>query len=172
MLLAWLLRRDDTHAQGNLGFKLFLAAIGFSSEYAKTPYRVIREKCGEESRVDVEVSAPGKFIIHIENKIFSEEGVNQTQREWKDLQRRARELNVPATKLHGLYLTLDGHQASCVKFQSVSWKQIADVLDEFAELSKADQVALFAAHYAQALRRMTYEFTQDYEDKNETRPVS
>ena len=172
MLLAWLLRRDETHAQGNLGFRLFLKEFGLDSGYASEPYWVIREKCGEESRVDVEVATRGKFIIHIENKIYSDEGENQTTREWKDLQRRARALGVRQANVHGLYLTLDGHAPIFPEFRVISWKQIANVLDDFAEKAKAKQVSLFAAHYADALRRMTFELTQEYEEENEMRPES
>jgi hypothetical protein len=81
----------------------------------------------------VEVSAPSEFIIHIENKIYSDEGVNQPQREWEDLQRRAHELGINnRANVHGLFLTLDGHRSTNPeKFRAISWRQIADVLDEF-----------------------------------------
>jgi hypothetical protein len=177
MLLAWLLRREDTHAQGNLGFRMFLQEFGLSSKYAKAQYRVSREKRGSVSRIDVEVAAHGKFVIHIENKIYSEEiysddGDHQTEREWIDLLHRAQDLEVQPKDVHGLYLTLDGHRATCPEFRPISWKQVADLLDRYADLSKADQVSLFAAHYAQALRRLTFEFNQENEDEHETLPES
>lgn len=176
MLLAWLLGREATHAQDNLGFRLFLKHVGLNSEYAETNYQVMREKSGAESRIDVEVAARGKFIIHIENKIYSVEGDSypdgddhQTKREWRDLQHRARELGVRLANVHGLYLTLDGHAPASPEFHAISWRQIADVLDDFAAMSKAVQVRLFTAHYAQALRRMIFELTQIYEDESQAR---
>jgi len=35
----------------------------------------------DEARADIEIAARGKFIVHIENKIWSEEGEDQTHRE-------------------------------------------------------------------------------------------
>jgi PD-(D/E)XK nuclease superfamily len=172
MMLAWLLDREATHAQGNLGFRLFLKHVGLGGEYAETPYRVVREKSGAESRIDVEVAAWGEFIIHIENKIYAGEGDDQTKREWKDLQADARELGVRRADVYGFFLTLDRHAPASPEFRAISWRQIADVLDDFSARSRADQVGLFAAHYARALRRMTFELTQLYEDENQARPES
>ena len=177
MMLAWLLNREATHAQGNLGFRLFLKLVGLSGEYAETPYRVVREMSGMESRIDVEVATPGEFIVHIENKIHSDEGYSddgdaQTQREWRDLLRRARELEVRKANVHGFFLTLDRHAPASPEFHPILWWQIADVLDDFSTMSRAKQVSLFAAHYAQALRRMTFELTQVYEDENQKWPQS
>jgi hypothetical protein len=99
MMLEWLLdyriERAGTHAQGKLGFRFFLKNTGLNMDYANMDYLVSREVKGDSSRVDVEIAATGQFIIHLENKIFSEEGMNQagkpdqTVREWEDLQRRA-----------------------------------------------------------------------------------
>jgi len=181
MMLAWLLDREETHAQDNLGFRLFLKNlkhVGLNGEYADRRYWVLREKRGSESRIDVEVAARGEFIIHIENKIYSDEiysddGNHQTKREWSDLQHRARELGVNnRANVHGFYLTLDGHPAIYPEFRAISWRQIADVLDEFSARAKARPVSMFATHYADVLRRMTFEGTQIYEDENETQPES
>jgi hypothetical protein len=123
----------------------------------------------------VEVAMPGEFIIHIENKINanegdSDEGDHQTQRESRDLLRRASALGVRKVNAHGFFLTLDRHSPASPEFHAISWQQIADVLDDFSAKSKAGQVSLFAAHYAQALRWMTFELTQIYEDEKQARP--
>lgn len=125
-----------------------------------------------ESRIDVEVATPGEFIVHIENKIHSDEGYSdqgeaQTQREWRDLLRRASELEIRKANVHGFFLTLDRHAPASPEFHAISWQQIADVLDDFSTMSKAKQVSLFAAHYAQALRRMSFEQIQAHEDENQ-----
>ncbi len=112
MVLAWLLDHDmrklGTHAQGNLGFRLFLSELGLPIDYADCVYWVRREVSGHESIVDVEVACRGRFLIHIENKIWSGEGSEQTNREWADLRRRAAELKVGAPYVHALYLTPHG----------------------------------------------------------------
>jgi len=80
--LAWLLDRDmrrfGTHAQGTLGFQLFLQELCLPEEYAQYPYWVGREVRGDRSRVDLEIGSRGHFLIHIENKILAEEGIDQT----------------------------------------------------------------------------------------------
>src|SRR5262245_43903425 len=119
LMLAWLLdhriERAGTHAQGNLGIRLFLAETGLGKNgYAKTDYLVSREVKGDLSRVDIEVSATEHFIIHLENKIYSEEGTDQegkedqTKREWIDLQRRAENLDVRQKHIHAFFVTLSG----------------------------------------------------------------
>lgn len=138
-ILAWLLDRRlsrGTHAQGRLGFRLFLEelgpALGADVSYAEEPFWVTREVVGDESRVDIEIAARTKFVIHIENKIWSSEGDDQTNREWKDLERRADELGVSRKRTHGVFLTLNGSQPANKNFVAVGWHQIVPVLEQFA----------------------------------------
>jgi hypothetical protein len=156
MLLAWLLDRrlekGGTHAQGNLGFRLFLEALGLPAAYAERSYWVRREQAGDESRVDVEVAARGMFIIHIENKIRAAEGLYQTAREWADLLKRAKSLEIPSNAIHAFFLTMDDTSADNPKFVSLSWRAIADVFERFANEAKPPEVRLFAMHCAHALR--------------------
>jgi hypothetical protein len=81
-MLAWLLdhRTDNqgTHAQNSLGFQLLLKELDLPMDYAERKYWVRREVVGEESRVDIEVSARDSFVIHIENKVNAVEGERQT----------------------------------------------------------------------------------------------
>jgi hypothetical protein len=159
-LLAWLLDpriEHGNHAQGNLGFRLFLEEFQPELDptaklqierYAHGKYRVRREVSSDESRVDIEVVESGKFIIHIENKILSLEGDVQTKREWRDLNKRAEPNH------HAIFLTLDGRKADEEKFRPVGWSRIARVLDNFAEKAQPPVVKLFARHYAEALRKL------------------
>ena len=161
-VLAWLLdhriERAGTHAQGNLGFHLFLKEMGLPPEYAETQYWVRRERAGDESRVDVEVAARGRFVIHIENKIHSAEGPDQTDREWADLLRRAEQIGIdPASKpsrVHAFFITLGGDKAENENFRPVRWSEIARVLDRFSVQAQPPDVKLFAAHFARALRAL------------------
>ncbi len=176
LMLAWLLdhriERAGTHAQGNLGFRLFLEETGLTKNgYAKSDYFVSREVKGDLSRVDIEVAATGHFIIHLENKIYSEEATDQedkedqTKREWLDLQRRARRLEVGPEHVHGFFVTLSGEKPSSDYFVPLAWHRIADVLNKFAKVAKPPEVSLFANHYARALRRMTQQITWHDDDK-------
>lgn len=160
MVLAWLLDHDlrklGTHAQGNLGFRLFLSEFSelrLPLDYADCRYWVRREVPGDESIVDVEIACRGRFLIHIENKIWSGEGANQTGREWGDLLRRAKDLNVSAPNIHALFLTPHGTKPGNPKFLPIPWGRIVHVLKRFAEQAKPADVQLFARHYARALSR-------------------
>ncbi len=158
MVLAWLLDHDfarsGTHAQGRLGFKLFLAELSLPSEYADKPYWVRREGTHEEARVDIEIAARGSFLIYIENKIFSGEGADQTGREWRDAAKRAKDLGVPCNAVHALFLTLNKQAPQHSKFRCITWGQMARVFDAFAAKAKPPDVKLFSAHYAKTLRML------------------
>jgi hypothetical protein len=157
MVLAWLLDHDmqrlGTHAQGDLGFRLFLEAFKLPANYAEANYWVRREVAGEDSIVDIEIACRGCFLIHVENKIWASEGADQTNREWDDLQRRADALGVPADARHALFLTPRGTAPCNKEFKCISWAAVARVLDQFAEFAKPADVKLFARHYARGLRR-------------------
>jgi hypothetical protein len=157
MVLAWLLdhdlRRLGTHAQGNLGFKLFLAEFALPPDYMDCKYRVSREVEGEESIVDIEVICRDRFLIHIENKIWAAEGNAQTDREWSDILRKAGQLHISSTNVHAFFLTPHGATALNPNFRAIRWGQVARVLERFAEQAKPADVKLFAAHYARVLRR-------------------
>jgi hypothetical protein len=171
MVLAWLLdhdlRRLGTHAQGNLGFRLFLSRFGLPIDYADCRYWVRREVAGDESIVDIEVACRGRFLIHIENKIWSGEGTDQTDREWSDLQRRAAGLNVGASDIHALFLTPRGSRAANPNFRVISWGQVVRVLEAFRDQAKPPDVKLFTAHYARALKRFIVLHDISEEDNGE-----
>lgn len=179
-VLAWLLDRrleQGSHAQGSLGFRLFIEELGRElgaestptiTSYPDEPYWVRCEVSGSQSRIDIEIASRGKFIIHIENKIWSSEGADQTNREWRDLERRAKELEIPTANAHGIFLTLDGCRPQNPHFVPVEWRRIANVLDKFAEEAKARDVKWFADHYAKAVRKLvlTQSKTEEGEDGN------
>jgi hypothetical protein len=166
MILAWLLDRrieHGTHAQGSLGLQLFLEELQADldpartlhiEEYPHERYWVRREVASSESRVDIEIAAGNRFIIHIENKIQSCEGDDQTHREWRDLNRRADSLGIPPAHRHAIFLTLDGQAAEDAHFRPVGWDRIGHVLSKFAEQARPPCVRLFARHYAEAVRKL------------------
>jgi hypothetical protein len=161
MMLAWLLdhdlRRRGTHAQGSLGFRLFLAEFGLPLWYADERYWVRREAVGQTSIIDVEIGSRSRFLIHIEIKVWAAEGIDQTEREWDDLSQRAVELGVdpesPNPRVHALYLTPSGVSPISPRFRPVSWLAIARILERFSAMVAPQDVKLFSAHYARALRR-------------------
>lgn len=166
-LLAWLLDRrieHGTHAQGSLGFQLFLeelqpeldpdSTLHVRDYAAERRYWVRREVSSSESRVDIEIAASGRFIIHIENKIHASEGEDQTEREWRDLNKRAEQLRIPQERRHAIFLTLDGKEPADDHFHPVGWDRIASILTRFAGQVRPRYVRLFARHYAEAVRKL------------------
>lgn len=173
MVLAWLLDHDlrnlGTHAQGPLGFRLFLRELSLPAGYADCSYRVRREVSGDESIVDVEVACRGRFLIHIENKIRACEGTDQTHREWSDVERRAAELGLdPLDKasVHALFLSPHGTKPASPHFRAVAWGTIVRALELFATIAKPADVRLFASHYARALRRFVVARNTSQEENN------
>jgi hypothetical protein len=138
---------------------LFLQAVNLPLGFGMANYQVTREVGGPLSRLDIVVERKGQFIIGIENKVGSseilglEDGEDQTQREWKDLITRGKELGVPRPRIKAFFLTADNHRPQSNNFRPISWRQIADVFERFAAKAKPQMVKLFARHYAEALRR-------------------
>jgi hypothetical protein len=151
-ILAWLLDHQATHAQGNLGFRLLLKDLNLPEGFANNNYRVIRELAGRESRIDIVIEAEGEFIIAIENKVDSEEGEDQTKREWNDLVSRKKALKVKS-EIAAFFLTPDETPCSSGNFKPISWQVIAEIFETFAEEAKPELVKMFAKHYAEILRR-------------------
>ncbi len=174
MELAWLLDHDiqkrGTHAQGNLGFKLFLQELHLPPEYLEHKYWVSRETVGDESTVDLEIACRNEFLIHIENKIKSKEGPDQTDREWSDLQRKALDLNVSECNRHALFLTPDRTRPCNDNFMPIGWGAIVNVLEKFALQATPQEVKLFASHYARGLRRFIVRERVSEDDDAETIP--
>jgi hypothetical protein len=165
-LLAWILDpqiEGGTHAQGNRGLRLFVEEFARelrtsgddASAHADADFWVDFEVRGQEARVDIEIAAHGKFLIQIENKIYAAEGDDQTNREWRDLQARRKQLGVPESHCHAIFLTLDGSLASNDHFRPVAWSRIARVLDKFADQAEPVEVKLFVRHYAKAIRGLS-----------------
>lgn len=155
--LAWLLSRDiyapGSHAQGELGFRIFLEHMRWPREWADEDYVVRRECANENSRIDIEVFCRNKFVIHIENKIWSSEGEKQLEREADDLSVRAAELK--ATHIRAIYLTPKGEVPYVQPFEPLSWSRVAAMFSEFAVRAdgNADMVVRFSEHYANAVWR-------------------
>jgi hypothetical protein len=176
-ILAWLLDHRlngfGTHAQGNCGFQLFLAALNLPAEFGDADYRVAREVPGKESRLDIVIEAKAEFIIGIENKVTSkeimgsEDGKDQTSREWADLERRGKKLQVPPGRIRAFFLTPDNQSPQSRNFNAISWRLVADVFERFAEKAKPEMVRLFAQHYAEIVRQDVVTETEIEEEHNE-----
>jgi hypothetical protein len=151
-LLDWKSHRFGTHGQGSLGFRLFLEALGLDTTWAQERYLLRTEVTGACARTDLEISQSKRFIISIENKIWAQEGIDQTEREWRDMHERAKRMNVHPDNRVALFLTPRGHSPGCKGFRVLTWQTMADIFEQFGELAQPIEVKQFAHHYANIVR--------------------
>ena len=142
-VLAWLLDRRQSHAQGATFFRELLRAtqsvVPLPLACADEPYRVGTEVSHARSRIDIEIIG-STFLLHIENKVNAEEGEDQTCRERDDLKVKAISRGIDLERAWGLYLSAEG--APCAdqeKFRPISWMTVVAAVDSAA-------AALAAAH--------------------------
>jgi hypothetical protein len=136
-VLAWLLDRTGSHAQGSLFLREWIhrtvpEATHFL-EAVKTPYRVRTEVRHSRSRIDIEVMGD-TFVMHIECKINAEEGVDQTCREREDLKAKARSRGLTEEQVLAFYLTTDGAPCSDKEvFRPLAWTEVVEIVDRSAQ---------------------------------------
>lgn len=110
-ILAWLMRKDEDHGQGNLFFRALAECAELPLHDADfESYRVAAEYAGLEAITDIVIFSPGRFAIAIENKIHAAEGIDQTNREARDLLRLASAFGIPSSRCYGLFISPDGRE--------------------------------------------------------------
>jgi len=175
--LAWLLEPTETHAQGNLFFRIILGQVGLPGEYADAEYEVEREVQGDESRIDIEirgkVCGPEGFLMHIENKIGAGLGENQLEREDADLRKRAERIAIPIERTHGLLLKPVEESTKGTLFRWVGWDVIEQCLQRFAEeihkapQNRAGRAAFAAEQYRRCILRHAPGTSAETEEEND-----
>lgn len=108
-ILAWLLAPHAAHACGTRFLELFLkaACVSISEKHLRDCY-VRKEFVGNESIVDILVCKPGEFLVYVENKTISAEGVDQVNREYRDMLRIGKSVRVPDGNMFPVFLTPGG----------------------------------------------------------------
>ena len=142
-VLKWLLDWRGNHGQENAIFQKFLQLLPEPFKNLQANNYVTTAECcplGEqESRVDIEIDAEN-FLLFIEIKINASEGVNQLQRYQQIAQAKAKNrpwLVVYLTKTGTLPINYQQQQG----FVSLSWKQIAKILNNYEKTAHADNRA-------------------------------
>ena len=108
-ILAWLLAPNAAHGCGTCFLQLFLRAVGINISDEHLPDCYVRtEFSGNESIVDILVCKPGEFLVYVENKTLSAEGVNQVDREYRDMLRVGTSVRVPISNMFPVFLTPGG----------------------------------------------------------------
>lgn len=129
-VLAWLLDAESGHGQGDLFMRAFAELLQLDLlPRAFARYQVRTELAGAESIIDVTVFRRGEFLIYLENKILAMEGIEQLEREFRDMRRLGAALHVPTDRQFAIFLTPDGRppvSGAATRWRTVSYPEIAE----------------------------------------------
>ncbi|MBI2486198.1 MAG: PD-(D/E)XK nuclease family protein [Deltaproteobacteria bacterium] len=150
-VLADLFDPYGTHNQGDLFFRHFINHFGFNIDYDPWEYRVRKEYVGIESRIDILVYGK-KFIFYIENKTLSSEGLGQTEREYGDLLRFSKILNISRDNIFPIFLNPKGELPKDEHWTRVSYSLLAQSLDGALCEVKSDYVRFFVQSWLSILK--------------------
>jgi len=143
-MLAWLLDAKGDHYQGNLFFNAFLRSCNIDLPLSvPSRYAVYREFPGMESTIDILVFRKGDFLIYIENKVSSEEGVEQCARELRDMYRLGSKFGIPPEKQFAIFLTPDGRNPATgdpTKWIALSYERLGGVFGQSVPQITSDKV--------------------------------
>jgi hypothetical protein len=122
-ILSWLFDPLASHSQGDLFFRAFLNHFHYNVSYDERDYTVVREFSGIESIVDILIYGK-QFIFYIENKTLSQEGEDQTNREYRDMLRLAKSLGIVENS-HAIFLSPFGQTPQNENFKTISYQQLS-----------------------------------------------
>jgi hypothetical protein len=148
-LLRWLLDPVETHGYGEGFLAAVLDECGLTVPCGMlADAKAQCEVRGTDSRIDVEISRTGVFLVHIEAKIDHVERERQTTDEAADLERRCVAMNVPPDCAQPIYLTCAGYSPSAATPERVrpwlafSWQRLATTLRRAVVARRHAQTAL------------------------------
>lgn len=145
-ILAWLLDENGNHAHGSMFLKAMAPIIGLELHGDTEDYTVTAEFPGFESITDIVIYKTGDFFISIENKINANEGLDQLNREYRDRERYADSLDIPAHRRIAVFLTPDGRKPTTgnpQKWCCLSYFQIATVFNSVSFKDPSQKLPLF-----------------------------
>ncbi len=129
-LLAWLLNPRGDHNQGALFMSALASLIGLETTFESLRRCHVRtEVTGPEAIIDVVVWRAGDFVIFLENKVWSPEGEEQVDREFRDMGHAAWAMGVPVDRQFAVFLTPSGRRpisGEPSQWVCVSYGEVAD----------------------------------------------
>jgi hypothetical protein len=163
--LAWLLDPSESHGMGDVFLRRILSNILLVSDRDDLPLTPAQVELMRLTDVEVRrewknldllaIDHSNRFVIVIENKVWSTEGPGQLTRY---LQRVAEDF--PGYSTVCVYLTVEGEPSfeESTTFISYSHAQLLWVLERVAKQRQSqmrDDVKVFVSHYMETLRRLT-----------------
>ena len=145
---AWILNPKGSHDFGNKFLVKFLEVLSIDIEYDSV--HIKREYLGKINKknnyidivIELKKNEKLKGAIGIENKVFSREGLKQTERYWEILNK-----NYPDIPIIPIYLTLENMPVSLSNnlFKHIKYSDLKDVFNSFK--GKLDIVDSFIEAY-------------------------
>lgn len=151
-LLAWFFNPSGNHGQGELFLECFLRKFEVKEilQYTGGGYFTVstEDNYSEQGRVDISIYNKNFWLI-IEAKIMAYEQDDQVERYNEILNKRSMVLGIPRSSCKLFFLTTDGRKPDSGKVDfNISWKDIAEVLQDFANNCKNEYVLLTAKQYS------------------------
>lgn len=151
-LLAWFFNPGGNHSQGELFFNCFLKKFEIKEilQYSQGGYFTVstEDNYSEQGRVDISVYNKNFWFI-IEAKIIANEQDDQIERYNDILSQKSMALGIPRSMCKIFFLTTDGRNPDSGKADfNVRWKDIAEVLQDFATYCKNEYILSTARQYS------------------------
>ena len=159
--LAFLLDPNQNHGMGDAFLKRLLQKVLAGTQTAALPVSLIDLDIWsfddsavfcERHNIDILLlNETHKLAIILENKIYSGEHSDQLERYFQSV-----ETQYPEYRIFGIFLTPEGIQPTDERYLSASYKQVAEVAENFVERYASimgAEIRSLMKHYAQMLRR-------------------
>ena len=150
--MSWLFDPYETHNQGDLFFKNFLVFFGFNVTYNRGGYKVKREHPGNESIIDILIYGR-EFIFYIENKTLSSEGYDQTNREYRDLMKLSKALDIKKY-IFPIFLSPSGAKPENKNWIPISYYSLSQALEKSLDEIQSEYIRLFIKSWLSTLKSM------------------
>ena len=141
-ILSWIFDPYGSHNQGDLFFKYSLKHFNYSIKYDPRNYKVIKEFRGYESIVDIVIYSKD-FVFFIENKTLSSEGLDQTNREYRDLRRFSKKMSIKKDSNFSIFLSPKGSKPLNKNFKPITYRSLSIAFEESLEEIEAPYVGYF-----------------------------
>ena len=149
-ILSWAFDPYGSHNQGDLFFKYFLKHFNYSIKYDPRNYKVIKEFRGYESIVDIVIYSKD-FVFFIENKTLSSEGIDQTNREYRDLRRFSKKMSIKKDSIFSIFLSPKGSKPFNENFRPITYRKLSKAFEKSLKEIEAPYVKYFIESWLEIL---------------------
>ena len=149
-ILSWAFDPYGSHNQGDLFFRYFIEYFNYSIKYDPWNYKVKKEFKGDESRVDIVIYSRD-FVFFIENKTLSSEGVDQTNREYRDLLLFSEKMSIKKDSIFPIFLSPKGSKPLNENFRPITYRKLSKAFEKSLKEIEAPYVKYFIESWLEIL---------------------